>query len=285
MFRSSNTTPLRLVHLRGFTIVELLVGLFLSLLIVGLTLVYTTTSKKAFNVHGNDLRIGENARFTLSYLSEFIRQAGALNSANEPIGALWELSDCELNSDPACVGMPLEGHHGDILRLQFSAQHLSKGCDGREFEVMQNPHARIGLVFWVHDSDADGVNSLYCRAWNIDLGRALGIGIPVVDGVDVLRLEYGIDSNDDGALDQYVGQLMSKNQIPSVRVLSVRVGILVSAGSGVANDLVTERVQTRDYVVLREPPLVFNDAIARRVFSTTVALQHTRLLKGVALGE
>jgi len=69
---------------RGYTLVELMVGLLLSVFIVMMTIAYLVTSAKTFSVQTNEALIQENARFTLDALSRLIREAGSDPSNSLP---------------------------------------------------------------------------------------------------------------------------------------------------------------------------------------------------------
>jgi len=67
---------------RGLNLIELMIsiviGLFISLMVVQ----YLSTSSKLFKRQGVDVNLESNATFAISYLSQFIRQAGS----NSPVG-------------------------------------------------------------------------------------------------------------------------------------------------------------------------------------------------------
>ena len=106
---------------RGFNLIELLIaiviGIFISLMIVQ----YMATSSRVFKRQGADSNLEQNASFAISYLSQFIRQAGTRDEYGSVIPFFIE--DCDgLNHAPAMARVP------HLLPLQPPPIQLQYRC-------------------------------------------------------------------------------------------------------------------------------------------------------------
>ncbi len=277
----------------GFTLVELLVGLFLSLTIGTLALTFMVSSSQSFRVQNNDSISNENARFVLEMLSQNIR-LGGLNPNNDftfNLDVIYNGNLCPNNEnnisdgdDQPCSVDEL-ANQSDRFAIDFVTAQNINACNGQAVNVPTGESFRIAYVFWTADLDAtpDGIRSLYCQPINLTTETPIGNALALVDGVDRLQVQYGVDTldaagNSDGIVDRYqsyanlVATSAANPTLATQQVKTVRFAILVN--SGLANeDGTSERAEDKTYQLLDGPDVeIRNDQLLRQVYSSTVML-------------
>lgn len=277
----------------GFTLVELLVGLVLSLFIIGVALTYFISSSQTFKSHTAESVIQENSRFALEFLTQNFRLAG-MNPSDDftvSLNTIYNAAKCGAGESGISDGASgserctREGdsstNNSDRVAIDYalhaeSTAIVANGCNGSDLNVPANSTLRVASTLWTADIDGDGVRSLYCQTINIDTGVAAGPAAPIVDGVDRMQVQYGIDNNDDGVIERYQSFTnLGASNIDKVK--AIRLALLISSGLGIESDAVTEEEIDRQFVLLDAPAETFNDWRLRNIFTTTVALPNTLL--------
>ena len=255
---------------RGFNLIELLIaiviGIFISLMIVQ----YMATSSRVFKRQGADSNLEQNASFAISYLSQFIRQAGTRDEYGSVVPFFTE--DCDgldpCTSDGTGTASPTAAATSDTIAVQM---HPADGLDCTGQVI--SPGDQLVNVFYIAASAEDpDVNSLYCRGFNATTGFRISDGIALIDGIDQMQIQYGV-TNEDERIYSY----FDAARVPPVngnvlegwdRIRAVKIAILVSDGF----DSTTENLDTRSFQLLDGPQLSITDKTSRRVFSTTIAM-------------
>lgn len=255
---------------RGFNLIELMIaiviGIFVSLMVVQ----YMVTSSRVFQRQGADSNLEQNASFALSYLSQFVRQAGTRNDYGSVVP--FFIDPCD-GLDP-CTGdgtgtaSATAPATSDTIAVQM---HPANGldCTGQAIPAGD----QLVNVFYIAASTEDAsINSLYCRGFNASTGTQNSAGIALIDGIDQMQVLYGVaDAN------ERIYSYFDAARVPAVdgnilegwdRVRAVKVAILVSDGF----DSNTEILDTRSFQLLDGPALSITDRTNRRVFSTTIAM-------------
>jgi type IV pilus assembly protein PilW len=279
----------------GFTLVELLIGLLLSLFIMGIAITYMTSSSRSFRVQTNDSLIQENARFALEVLTQNFRLAG-LNPSNSfantmdvvfsgSICPATEASQADNSTgNTACTkdgANNTTDNNSDRVAIDYmvdnsgSASALSvTGCNTHQISVSAGDEARLATVFWTADLDGDTVRSLYFQTYNLDTSLAEGVAIPLIDGVDRLQVQYGVDADNDGLVERYQS-FANLGAANSNDVRAIRVALLLNGGANPDQNFDTEAVATRNYTLLEAPASSFTDRALRQIYSTTVLVPNT----------
>lgn len=275
---------------KGFTLVELLIGLVLSLFIAGIAITYFVSSSKTFRAQTSESVIQENARFGLEILSQNFRLAG-MNPSSIKDGEIDILytgkkcgtgenglshnasgsASCTLEGKTVTGGTPA---NSDRIAIQYALTQSTTGCNGFVLNV-SGAYQKFASVFWVADIDDDGVRSLYCQTMDSENGQAKGNAVPLIDGVDRMQIQYGIDEDNDGVIERYQSYKNVSSKLPSIR--AIRVALLISSGLGVESDTVTEEDKVRKFTLLDAPEEEFDDYKLRSIYTTTVALPNTLL--------
>lgn len=154
---------------RGMGLVELMVGMTVGLILLAALGYFFLGSRQASRTHDDISRIQESGRHALEILGTAIRQAGYRSDADVPF-----------------AGTALTGTDGtpDTITVQFDAQPGGEAdCAGGP----PNASGQIEYAFTVNDS-----LQLTCN------------GQPAVDHIENMQVEYGIDANKDGQIEEYV---------------------------------------------------------------------------------
>jgi len=146
---------------------------------------------------------------------------------------------------------------------------------------------QIVQVYFVGVGD-DGVSSLLCQAYEATLDFATQNfdthtktspdPVALIDGVDMLQIQYGVDIDDTaaGTVDRYVTYSnLAANAAWFDRVKAIKIGMILSNSqeSATGNTNTEDRLQ-RTYTVL-DGTLTANDSILRRAITTTVFLPNS----------
>lgn len=280
----NNNKNIRLNAADGFTLVELLVGLFLGLFILGGVFTYMASSLTTLKVQTNDSYIQENARFALEVLTQHSRLAGLNPNVGVGqelngifLGTLCETDDSgsanNANGSSACS----RDDGSDRFAFDFVLNAPTLTCNNQQVTstMLNNAGGSIvfASVFWSADIDGDGVRSLYCQAYNTNTNQAFGGALALVDGIDRIQVQYGVDSDDDGVVERY----QSFSNIANAdldKILLMRVAMLISSGVANDNDQSLEDLLSRNYTLLDAAQETITDRTFRQIFSTTVLLHN-----------
>lgn len=279
----------------GFTLVELLVGLFLSIFIVGIAFTYFVSSSQTFRVQTNDSILQENARFAIEILTQNLRLAG-LNPSNElalaeNLGTILTTSICTnaetgladgaSGTSPCTVdnlgGSPTASDRISVAYiLEADDGPVSvRGCNNQIINIPFGERARLTNTLWSAPSAnnaANGARSLYCQTYDLDNNRALGAALPLVDGIDSIQFQYGVDLDADGLIDRYQ-PITAVADLATIK--TVRAGLLINSGLATDSSSNTEDLGVRLYNVLDVNGITFTDRKLRQIFSTTVLIPNT----------
>ncbi len=256
---------------RGLNLIELMIsiviGLFISLMVVQ----YLSTSSKLFKRQGVDVNLESNATFAISYLSQFIRQAGS----NSPVGTdvPFHIGSCDgedpNDPDNPCTYNSNTADGSDQIAVQMVPWN-QRDCVGNEVDEGE----RIANVFSVVDS------SLFCRGYSVADRQWLGEGESLIDGIDQLQVLYGV-TDDSGVIDRYVNASeVAQDGAADIdalamwdRIRSVKLAVLVSDG----NNAGTENNEARQYQLLDAAEVEFTDRVSRKVYTTTITINNKLL--------
>lgn len=256
----------------GLNLIELMIaiviGAFISLMVVQ----YLVTSSRIFKRQGADTNLELNANFALSFLTEYIRQGGSRTPFGTVvpfyIGACTPFTAC--THDATGVASATAPATSDTIAVQMSTAN-GFDCTG----VAVPAGSIVANVFYVEAlPGAPGINSLFCRGFNVTDDSWISGGVALIDGVDQMQVQYGVAD----ASGQVVSYL-DASRVPPVngdlelgwdQVRAVKIALLVSDGF----DTSTEDLNPVDFQLLDGPTLSITDRISRRVFSTTITINN-----------
>jgi type IV pilus assembly protein PilW len=329
---------------RGFTIVEIMIAMTLSLIVIAGVLAVMYSSKVTYAESERVARLQESGRAAIELMLRDLRGAGFPGCA-QPIAGLFTLNN--VLADPTAVtanfAEPAYGYEGTsgtwtptldavlfpaatagndvfIVRTIPSgapAMRVSAVVDTADTSITVDkaagemlPIGRPAIisdcgnasVFEVSNFAAGGgdITGTITRPGPSNLGAdyrpgarvtpvvsvgyfvapdAAGTGtslwrvvddepaVEMVPGVEAMEVSYGIDTDDDVIVNQYV----NANAVTDwSQVISVTLAVLIRSAEQTSGT-----VDSRAYTLLGATRLPFNDRFQRSIFSTTVTLRNT----------
>lgn len=270
---------------KGFTLVELLVSMLIGLFVLGVAVSFLITSSRTLVNQSSEDLIQENARFAFEILSSNVRLMGLNQSVDPNVVIQGTFNNALCPNNQSCtansVNYVLNNQviNSDSIAFDYV---LNNGitCTGNQI----TQETKVVTVFFVGDLDGDGIASLNCRSFESQLDpftsnfvnfvEPIGFGpSPIIDGIDSMQVQYGVDVNGNGSVDQYSSyNNVTVLQRPNIK--SIKVGFLVNSGQAVLEDQVTENnqgLQQRTYQLL-DGQNIFTDLVLRQAYSTTIFL-------------
>lgn len=271
---------------RGFTLVELMITLVLSLSITyGIAQLLISSNQSSVTSDGYS-QSGETGRFVMSYLSNYIRSAG-LDSVDDEDVTAPAIIDCitfpALAAVGACTTESITGgdeanindntRAGDRLSVAWIPPvGQETDCTGTGFAGFAATDIIINS-FWVENDADSGGNSLYCQGFRFN-GTVIVAENPeraIANGVEAMHILYGEAMNALPVLgDRNVSRYVSAAQVVNWdRVYALKVSILTRSLTDVTN---IQRINT--FTLLDSQPYSFNDAVNRQSLTTTFAISN-----------
>jgi type IV pilus assembly protein PilW len=288
---------------RGFTLVELMITLVLSLLVTyGMAQVLISSNQNSSSSDGIS-QAQETARFTMMFLGRRIRNTG-INSSTDSTITSQSAMGCDvvnLNANNACSFNTDAGAteaniivapgvlSGDRLALSWippsedvtypeyapgdptpTFPSITTDCTGAGFLGFA-PDTMIINTFWVSFDPDSGTNSLFCQGRLFDIATQTvtetGAAQAIANGVEAIQFLYGEATN--VASDDVTGYVNANEVNDWNRVFAIRVTVMTRSLGDITNS-----VSTKQYVMLDSDIYTFTDAINRQVFSSTFFIRN-----------
>lgn len=270
---------------QGFTLVELMITLALSLLITYAIAQVLISSNQTSVTSDGMSQSQETGRFVMSYLSDYIREAGmdtldgsketqAVISCDEFPGLIGTSGNLACSSESVLGDTQLTinslGIHGDRLAIAtIPAGPASdiQDCTGTggftADDIVLN-------VFWVESKDVNGPNNLMCQGHMFDGSTIRGSNPAqeIANGVESMHVLYGegiVPIDESVSTDRNVGRYVNGNQVDNWdQVYAIKVSVLTRS---IIN--VTNINSSKGYILLDAAPYLMTDAVSRQVFTST----------------
>lgn len=259
----------------GLTIVELMIALSLGAVLVTGVITLSITVNRSVDISDGLSRNQENGRFTMDYLTRYIRKAGFSDDSLNDLPPIFvaggsarrstictvdeACSEDDRSRDPATTG----DISGDKISIPFYATEETTTCTG---EIVSGNQTFVN-VFWVNST-----RQLLCRVFNASTGSWHSTrNSTIINGVENLQVQLGMAS-DPSSRDtaSYVSIDRVSSNIDLIR--SIRLSIMVSSQDPLDNNNNTLRSFTKKYGLLDSTPVAYNDGYIRHVFSNTIDL-------------
>lgn len=213
-------------HEHGFSLVELMIAMVLSLIAMGSVIGIFLSSKRVYSITETISNMQESARYSSQFIEREIRMAGYASGAE--IGNLNKLSLFPASGSFA-EGVVLSGMDNvttagmkagsDVLDLRYGGN-----ANGQVRDCQGNPVASTAIAsvkLFISSNDA-----LTCQ---------VGTSAPVtlVEGIPDMQLTYGIDINADRFANSYVA---AGSVTDWTRVAEVRIALTVDGSSTLSID-------------------------------------------------
>ena len=241
----------------GLSMVELLVAMALGLLLTVGALQMMLASQQLYDTTDSQSRIQENGRFALDFLSRELSKAYYQTTDIGTVENRTFLTEsCAGNN--ACTE-DTTGLAGDQIAAVFNPENDRDCADNTV-----GPEDIIANVFYLNT--VDGISALNCRGFNLENNSWIGVGQPLVDGVESLQILYRVELAGGGSF-SYV----SADDVDDwAAVSAVRVAVLVNNGQEIGSG----NLETRTFTLLDAGPFSLTDKHERQVYSTTITLNN-----------
>jgi len=290
---------------QGFTLIELMITLVLSLMITYAIAQVLISSNRTSVTSDGMSQSQETGRFVMSYLANNIRQAGQ-NSTT--IGGPTTDTFVSCTDFPGLMDFGTPGNHQCTFETAIGGTQLNIGNlanTGDRLAIAHIPVVPLNAavppvadpdlirdctgaggyaaeeiilnVFWVAP-DGNGMNSLFCQGHTFngnDIVLPSNPAQAIANGVEAIHMLYGFADNPLGATgDRNVTRYINAGAVPAGQwdqVYSVKVSILTRSITGVTNQMAL-----RSYVLLDAAPYLMTDEASRQVFNTSFVINNYR---------
>jgi type IV pilus assembly protein PilW len=241
--------PPRASRHRGFTLVELMVALVISLLLMAGVIQVYLSSKQSYRLQDNVARIQESGRLATEILTRYIRVAGYRANLAQSPNQLFSSGTNQVISGTHTNGQP------DTVTINFQGDGTMQDCLG-------NPVANLALARNMFSVSTNG--ELQCSS----NGAAAGL---LVGNIQDMQITYGVNNN--GNVPPAASQYMTADAVTTANwpnVVSVRIGLLVQS----PEDNLVDTPQTYTFNSVTTTPA---DRRLRHVFTSTISLRNRTL--------
>ena len=247
---------------QGFTLVEIMIAITLSLfLISGLVKIYSSNKKSAF-VQSELARMQENQRFAVDFLNREIRMAGYYDQSQPtaiyPVKKFYDGSNTKISNPATSDGA---NNDSDTITIQYESATdcLGNKVDDTKAENLDGNGNTIAINTYSVNNE-----TLYCQ------GNSNPVAQPVAEDIANMQILYG--ENTDPIV---VGEIPTANRYvrqadaDMSKVVSVRIALLFKTEGAVIN-----QDNTRTYNLLDAPGITYTDKYRREIVTTTIALRN-----------
>lgn len=277
---------------KGLSLIELMIALVISLVLVGGVSTVYISSKRNYQARDQLSMMDESARVALNALTKHLEHAGYATPAKLPLGNyLYALGDTA-PPKASCGGTDTGVHKdlnlvtfasraaqddykpdgttvtGDAISIRFLGDPLlftdcSNSGLPASCQVGNAPSMEAALIYNTFFVDQNnGQPSLMC------FGSRKDSVTQIVPGIENIQFLYGVDTNTDAAVDQY----MTATEVAAAgvwqQVISIKAGILVRS-----LEPVSPSNEARNYNVLGVA-LTRNDRYQRAVYTAVIQLRN-----------
>ena len=291
---------------RGFTMVELLVAMVISLLIALAAIAALTVTRQGFTAVDASSQLRDNGRF----ISDLIQRLGVQSGFKDTVNAAYPApsANSAFATDPApnitgfnnALASPSDplnvftarttGDGSDILILRYQAAETFPGSGKTDLSMIDcagisattpalNRYNRMASV--IHVQVIQGEPTLMCTSFNPTSG-AISTQ-PIISGVENFQVLYGVDGVTAGTA---LPAILTANGNDTVPESYLRADQLDVAGNAIATNANWRRVRSmRIGIVLRGPVNSAQDTSAQTYYPFGPAPGSSGGAKGSALSS
>lgn len=188
----------------GFTLVELMVALVISLFILGAVLSTYLSMKKTFNLQDNLAQLQDSQRLALTMLTTTIQSSGYFVNP---------LSDTSFSALPAATVTRIDNSSSAFTAGQaVVGTGDGSGSDGDSdtIAVRYQTASGDGLMNCQGASNTSGASAISTNSFSINASNELactvnnGSSVELASNVGKMSILYGVDTDGDGSIDAYM---------------------------------------------------------------------------------
>lgn len=284
----------------GFTIVELLVALILSLLIAIAAVASLTASRRGFATVDASAQLGDNARFAMDVIQRIAGQAGfkdlSFSTVEDPNlpATVFGFNNAGFSPADASAQTTVDwkgqsGSGSDVLILRYQAVRLNPDtesttdfatdrsmidCTGAALQIGSN-HKTVPATTAVYTSvfyianDVDGEPTLYCAAQDAPTPPAVSLPafkspMALIRGVESFQVLYGLQAQATSA-NAGTKLVSTKNSVPYTFMRADQ----LTVGSATSTDTLQNWKLVRSLrigLVLRGAPNSQQERVSQRLY-------------------
>lgn len=214
---------------------------------------------------------------------EFIRISGAIvpssdhiqvenNSAGLVNGDFVLVSDCDSADVFRITSTPTAAGNGVATLAHAAGASNSAGSLSKIYSADAEVFALEEIHFFVRDSGrdsakGDAINSLYVRQRLVGSGGAMSAAIELLEGVEDMQLQLGVDTDGDQSVDQY----LTANAVADwTTVLSVKITLQLYG----SNSSAVGGGNPQSFTSASGEEVTVDDGRIRRVFNNVFAIRN-----------
>ncbi len=263
----------------GVGLVEIMVAVVVSLLLLGGMIRILIGNKETFRAQNTLQGFQEDTRAAVTMLSDVIGNAGFhLDPLADPID-LFDPADNnvdDVNNDAVIDGeAQAKNPHGlpDRFTVSFQSDGSLFDCLGDNYgPTSGTPIADSANPAFVRNTFDLNNGALRCTvSVNSALGTANPAPQPLVNNVENMAVRYGVDTNLDESVDQYLWaeEVNALGQWDNVR--AIKLALLIASDDEVRT---VADVNPLNFSLLGAPVQVADDRRARHVITRVIALNN-----------
>ena len=276
----------------GVTLIEMMIAMVVSLVLVaGVGTVYFS-SKRNYQTRDELSQMNESGRAALEALRKNLEHAGYATPNKLPLGSYFFIdSDPDLKKIE-CGGGKKNIEHPEDFNTRFTQDAFNANGDAISVRFLGDDNlftdaagGNLPEECWVGNAASMEASMIY-NAFHVDndgttrdsnnvfvpILYAVGSNVnnrqPIVNGVENIQFQYGIDTNDNGAADSYkkADDVGAGNWD---QVVSIKVALLVRSLG-----MVLDANSVRTYNLLDATVTTPADRYQRAVYTTTIQLRN-----------
>ena len=247
---------------QGFTLVEIMIAVTLSLfLISGLVQIYSSNKKSAF-VQSELARMQENQRFAVDFLNREIRMAGYYDqsqpTAINPVSKFYLGGNSNIANPSTADG---GSNNSDTITIQYES---ATDCLGNKLDDTKPENLDANGNTLAINTYSVNNETLYCQ------GNSNPEPQPIAEDIANMQILYG-ENTDPIVIGETptANRYVRKADANMGNVVSVRIALLFKTGNPVKN-----KDDTRTYNLLDAPGITYTDKYRREVVTTTISLRN-----------
>lgn len=192
------------LHRHGFSLIELLIAIFITLFLVAGMLGIIVSMRGSFTTQDQLERMQESQRFALTVLDNTIRNAGFFPNPTVTTSVTAFPAPPTANPDgttfaaaQSISGKTGSGTASDTLNVRFQ----TASGDGL-MNCVGDTNTSGAAITWTNSFTVNASNQLVCEVSTN--GGTAAAAVVLVDNVASMKIVYGVDTNADGSADKYV---------------------------------------------------------------------------------